>query len=274
MQKADDMEETEKASMRAAGDLQIIGAGLPRTGTMSLCTALEMLGYDKCHHFKNIMAFPYTEARQWQQVLHTEDAATRRKIIKQIYQDHGCRSAVDYPTSAFIADLVEIYPNAKFVHGVRSSPLAWRKSWNSTLNRNYKRTQYWTCFLVPLWQMALYPTMKGFLAWDEKRLGATLFGEDDDIALYERHNEFVKRVVPKDRLLEFEPKMGFEPLCEFLGVAVPKDEHGSEIPYPHVNDTKQLNSGLNFLMYFGLVHWAALLGAVWWVNRTYGVLQW
>ncbi|KAK3680612.1 hypothetical protein LTR37_021138 [Vermiconidia calcicola] len=245
------MEKTEKASRPAAGDLQVIGAGLPRTGTTSLYTALEMLGYDKCHHFKNIMAFPYTEARQWQQFLHTEDAATRRKIIKQIYQDHGCRSAVDYPTSAFIADLVEIYPNAK---------VRW--------------TNYWTCFLVPLWQMALYPTMKGFLSWDEKRLGATLFGEDDDIAIYERHNEFVKRVVPKDRLLEFEAGMGFGPLCEFLGVAVPRDEDGLEIPYPHVNDTNQLNRGLNFLVYFGLVHWAALLGAVWWVNKSYGVLRW
>lgn len=125
-----------------------------------------------------------------------------------------------------------------------------------------------------LWQMALYPTMKGFLSWDEKRLGATLFGEDDDIAIYERHNEFVKRVVPKDRLLEFEAGMGFGPLCEFLGVAVPRDEDGLEIPYPHVNDTNQLNRGLNFLVYFGLVHWAALLGAVWWVNKSYGVLRW
>ena len=31
--------------------LQVIGAGLPRTGTTSLKMALERLGFDPCHHF-------------------------------------------------------------------------------------------------------------------------------------------------------------------------------------------------------------------------------
>ena len=30
--------------------LQIIGAGLPRCGTTSLKRALEILGFDPCHH--------------------------------------------------------------------------------------------------------------------------------------------------------------------------------------------------------------------------------
>jgi hypothetical protein len=106
------MEKNEK-SPPAVGDLQVIGAGLPRTGTTSLYTALKMLGYDKCHHFRTMISFPYTEARQWQQALHTKDTAARRKLLKQIYQNHGCRSAVDYPTAAFVEDLVEMYPDAK-----------------------------------------------------------------------------------------------------------------------------------------------------------------
>jgi hypothetical protein len=112
--------------------------------------------------------------------------------------------------------------------------------------------------------------MTGFLSWDQRRLGAMLSGGDDDIALYERHNEFVRKVVPKDRLLEFDPKMGFRPLCEFLGVPVPKDEDGKEIPYPNVNDAAQMKRGLNFVVSFGLMHWAVLLSAVWWVSRSYG----
>lgn len=32
--------------------LQVIGAGLPRTGTTSLKAALEKLGFDPCHHLR------------------------------------------------------------------------------------------------------------------------------------------------------------------------------------------------------------------------------
>ena len=34
----------------AQGELQVIGAGLPRSGTTSLKAALEMLGFDPCYH--------------------------------------------------------------------------------------------------------------------------------------------------------------------------------------------------------------------------------
>ncbi len=40
--------------------LQVIGAGFGRTGTKSLKTALEQLGYVKCHH----MAEVFPSARQ------------------------------------------------------------------------------------------------------------------------------------------------------------------------------------------------------------------
>ncbi|MBT3459427.1 MAG: sulfotransferase family protein, partial [Halieaceae bacterium] len=33
--------------------LKIIGAGLGRTGTLSLKTALEQLGYAPCHHMQS-----------------------------------------------------------------------------------------------------------------------------------------------------------------------------------------------------------------------------
>lgn len=44
-----------------------------------------------------------------------------------------------------------------------------------------------------------------------------------------RHNEHVRRVVPKDRLLEFRVQEGWEPLCKFLGKPIPNE------PFPRVN---------------------------------------
>ena len=41
--------------------LQVIGAGMPRTGTLSLKTPLEQLGFGPCHHMTEVFARP----EQW-----------------------------------------------------------------------------------------------------------------------------------------------------------------------------------------------------------------
>jgi hypothetical protein len=58
---------------------------------------------------------------------------------------------------------------------------------------------------------------------------------DDDAAMaaYERHNATVRREVPPERLVEWQPGDGWEPLCTALGVAVPDDD------FPHVNTTAE-----------------------------------
>jgi hypothetical protein len=66
---------------------------------------------------------------------------------------------------------------------------------------------------------------------------------------YLNHYADVRRKVPKERLLEFEAKDGWGPLCEFLGKPVPKDE-----PYPRVNDGQWLVKAHTFLFYYRL--WA------------------
>ena len=54
----------------------------------------------------------------------------------------------------------------------------------------------------------------------------------------DRWNERVKRDVPADRLLVWEPRDGWEPLCEFLEVGVPDE------PLPNVNDTAAFKEGI------------------------------
>ena len=54
----------------------------------------------------------------------------------------------------------------------------------------------------------------------------------------ERWNAQVKADVPADRLLVWEPADGWEPLCEFLDVAVPAG------PVPRVNDTAAFAEGI------------------------------
>lgn len=60
---------------------------------------------------------------------------------------------------------------------------------------------------------------------------------------YEAHNAHVRAVVPKDRLLEWHPRDGWEPLCQHLGVDVPEEflvkEAGKGVkvkPFPNINE--------------------------------------
>ena len=53
------------------------------------------------------------------------------------------------------------------------------------------------------------------------------------IEVFKRHNEEVKKHVPPERLLVYEVKEGWKPLCEVLGVEIPEEK-----PFPRLNDTE------------------------------------
>jgi Sulfotransferase domain len=51
------------------------------------------------------------------------------------------------------------------------------------------------------------------------------------IEVFKRHNQEVRDTIDPSRLLEFDVRQGWEPLCRFLEVPVPSD------PFPRLNDT-------------------------------------
>jgi hypothetical protein len=57
------------------------------------------------------------------------------------------------------------------------------------------------------------------------------------IKIFNQHIEEVKKYVPPERLLIYNVKEGWEPLCAFLGVEVPKDK-----PFPHLNDRAEFTN--------------------------------
>src|SRR5947207_3338150 len=56
---------------------------------------------------------------------------------------------------------------------------------------------------------------------------------DYPVARYYQHNEKVMSSVPKEKLLVFDAKQGWEPLCSFLGVAIPGT------PFPNSNNREE-----------------------------------
>ncbi len=60
-------------------------------------------------------------------------------------------------------------------------------------------------------------------------------GLEESVKFYNQWLEEVKQTVPKDRLLIFNPKQGWKPLCEFLEVPIPEN------PFP-TNSGKKILS--------------------------------
>jgi hypothetical protein len=62
------------------------------------------------------------------------------------------------------------------------------------------------------------------------------------LRVFEQHYGRVRRKVPADRLLDYHVRQGWEPLCRFLGVAVPEE------PFPRVNAGDNLLANIRTAM--------------------------
>ena len=58
-------------------------------------------------------------------------------------------------------------------------------------------------------------------------------------AAYERHNDAVRSSAAPERLLEWRPEDGWEPICECLGLGVPDE------PFPHENTTDDFRAHMD-----------------------------
>ena len=85
--------------------LQLIGAGLPRTGTASLGLALNYLLSGDVHHMSVIPGHPFDLGEGWNQALHGETPDWDSLFA-------GYVAAVDWPASHFWRELSTVYPNA------------------------------------------------------------------------------------------------------------------------------------------------------------------
>ena len=220
--------------------LQVIGAGFGRTGTKSLKTALQQLGYVKCHHMEEVIPNP-KQIGYWARLCNGEPVEW-----DEVYE--GYEAAVDWPTAAFYQELAERYPEAKIVLTVRD-PEAWYTSVSETI---YPIGQ-----VIPTWIAIFYPAvLKLRGAIFHKIWGGVFDGRFEDkehaIKVFKENIETCKRVIPPERLLVHEAKEGWAPLCEFLGKPVP------DTPYPRVNESKDLKRAVVILRLLGYLPWVVL----------------
>ncbi|KAL5362407.1 P-loop containing nucleoside triphosphate hydrolase protein [Aspergillus floccosus] len=195
--------------------LKIIGAGYPRTGTLSLCEALETLGYN-CHHMDKIFLDESQDPGIFTRAYTTKSPPD----WDEVYRNYD--AAVDCPSMAFWEDLFQKYADAKVILTTRD-PNAWYDSVGMTIyQRSLKEGVNWPLRLLKAREMSRAIVKDGVLKeYTDKEAMLRQFQE---------HIVRVQEIVPPGQLLIFDSRQGWEPLCRFLGAAVPKGR-----PYPHTN---------------------------------------
>lgn len=204
---------------------RVIGAGVGRTGTASLKRALEELGLGPCHHMEEVFRYP-GDTPAW-------EAALAGQPVDWPAFLRGWGSVVDFPGALHYRALMAAFPDAKVILTVRD-PEGWVKSFRETILPMIDR---FPNRVVGPW----LPRLNGPFRVAGRPALDQLFGGriDDPAALAEwfvGYNAQVRAAVPAERLLVFDVREGWAPLCAFLGVPVPDG------PFPRVNDTAQFQA--------------------------------
>ena len=166
--------------------LKVIGAGFGRTGTTSLKAALEILGYEKCHHMTEVIQ--NGAGMYWHKKLQGEDISW-----EEIFD--GYQAAVDWPSAAWWKELSDYYPEAQVILTIRD-PNRWYQSITETI--------YPLSHLMPPWLGLVNPRLRGFLKIARKIPWKTTFKgriEDGEYArrVFNEHNKTVQESIAPER---------------------------------------------------------------------------
>jgi hypothetical protein len=203
--------------------LSVIGAGFGRTGTLSIKMALEQLGLGRCYHMVEVFDHP-PHVAVWR-------AAAEGKPTDWDALFAGYGAAVDWPVCHFWRQLMAHFPRAKVLLTVRDAE-RWYQSAHDTIYQAMIRP---LPVDNPETRAQREMAVKIVL---EDTFGGRFADRAHAIAVYARHNAEVRRTVPPDRLLVYEPGEGWEPLCRFLDRPVPAE------PFPKVNSSEDFRAAL------------------------------
>jgi sulfotransferase family protein len=183
--------------------MRIVGAGLSRTGTLSLSLALKELGLRTLHWCPERLS----------------DVIAGRTAHPDFRRYDDVDAVTDLPAALFYYELLEAYPEAKCILTTRAED-----AWLRSVQHHY--------------QVSVPEDLKG----DRQRLEEArrtqelAYGSADVVPYlylkrYRDHNRLVVHDVPPERLLvlNLEESSGWTALCAFLSVPVP------DKPFPHAN---------------------------------------
>jgi len=195
--------------------LKLIGAGMGRTGTESLRSALLHLGYSRCHHMYEI-SDDHSLLGAWFHIAKTGQLPDWH----QVFQEFDAQT--DWPGAVFWRELSAAFPDAKVVLTVRDFE-AWHESILNTIAPKLRDRHLVTDARVRA-RLEMANTLVNERLFDGQI-------ENPAVAkpVFLQHIETVKETISPERLLVLDVAEGWEPLCQFLDVIQP------DAPFPRKN---------------------------------------
>lgn len=203
--------------------IEVIGVGLSRTGTSSFREALHILGLVPCYHDGDVLGLdqgPNTGHLDAWYRFATEGVAPDWRQHFAHYRAIGLLPGI----TTYFEQVVTALPEARVVL-TRREVDGWVRSVRALHD-----------FFLAMGEKQMmrsdvgrrWRTVMSKLAWEP--LG-DLTDSDQLVQHFERHHERVVGSVHADRLLVFDVREGWEPLCAFLGIAIP------DAPFPKINES-------------------------------------
>ena len=213
--------------------MKVICAGISKTGTKSLAKALRILGFNVYDYFEH-RSFHMNE---WFDIL----CQGKTPDFTSMYKDVD--AVTDIPPAIFFQEIYEAFPDAKVILSLRDNEEVWVQSWAKQLEAFENGPVYTFWWLTPILVKMLHLVPYTSATYSKLLLKRKVFLDTIITAgfgslngkstvllkkKYREHNERVQAVIPKEKLLIYNVKQGWKPLCEFLECNVPDQEFPRE----------------------------------------------
>lgn len=208
-------------------------------------TALNLLGLPCFHSF--LLHHHVQDCAMWISAFDAKFSGKGKPFTRaewdQLLAEY--RAVTDVPAIAFSEDLISVYPEAKVILVERDIE-KWYKSFDDAV----VKTMWvkWGHLIANLDPWYVGPIRDVHLRWAKDWMGVNSADEMRMVAKekYREHYELIRRIVPRERLLEYKLGSGWEPLCDFLGKEVP------DVEFPTVNDTASMHERVSIIVGRGI----------------------
>ena len=206
--------------------MKVICAGLMKTGTSTLTKALEVLGYNVYHY-----ASEHFNLQEWLDSFETDHLPNFNEIFKDV------DAVNDHPQAFWFEEITKAFPEAKVILTVRDSEEAWLKS----CKEHFRIVNELPFYMKILLEIS--PSRRKTRHYFHSLHSAIHGGVNPEAgalyrAKYRQHNARVRAVIPSEKLLIYNVKQGWKPLCEFLGCDVPS----TQFPRANVGHSETKNN--------------------------------
>jgi len=234
----------EQPRLQASGELKVVGVGFGRTGTYSVKLALEELGMPTLHTQHLYENENENIFKMWTDLIFQPSLDQGHAVLGEpdfdIITQHGYQATMDFPVALYYEQIMDKYPDCKFILTTRENSQVWFRSWESMTKSISTPANLGGIFLTGVqrysiylrWLFAIVNKDDSFITSSIPKINQE---KENAIQSYEEHNRKIRELIPSDKLLEYSVKQGWQPLCDFLEIA-----DCPTTPFPKTNSARSV----------------------------------